>query len=323
MSGSPIIAGDLVVLVCDQASGSFMVALDRATGKQRWRRDRPEASTAWSTPMVFTPPPGSGAGARDAQLVVLGSTRLDAYTLASGEPRWWMPLASNGAITTPVQHGDTLLVATSSSTEPWLESYDSLLKRLDSDKDGRMTKAEFVKDTAGGWAEHFGWLDLNRDDVLLAAEYDVARNMGIGEFGVAAVRPAAARGRLEPSAVLWRFKKNLPYIPAPLVYDGRYYMVKNGGIITSLDLATGQPLKEGRTQGAPGEYFASPVAADGKVFVSSVGGRVTVLKAGAQWEVLGVNDLGSEIHATPALAGGRIYVRTRDTLYCFGGGAKS
>jgi outer membrane protein assembly factor BamB len=316
MSGSPIIAGDLVVLVCDQASGSFMVAVDRATGRQRWRRARPEASTAWSTPMVFAPPAG------DAQLVVLGSTRLDSYTLASGEPRWWLPLASNGAITTPVAHGDLLLVATSSSTEPWLESFDSLLKRLDADKDGRITKAEFIKDTAGGWAEHFGWLDLNRDDLLLAAEYDVARNMGIGEFGVAAVRPAAARGRLEPSSVLWRFKKNLPYIPAPLVYDGRYYMVKNGGIITSLDLATGQPLKEGRTQGAPGEYFASPVAADGKVFVSSVGGRVTVLKAGDQWEVLGVNDLGSEIHATPALAGGRIYVRTRDTLYCFGG-AKS
>jgi outer membrane protein assembly factor BamB len=54
------------------------------------------------------------------------------------------------------------------------------------------------------------------------------------------------------------------------------------------------------------------------VFLASVNGKVTVLKAGRAWEVLAVNDLGDEIHATPALAGGRIYVRTRGTLYCFG-----
>lgn len=312
MSASPIIVGSLVIQVCDQASGSFMIAVDRATGRERWRRARPEATTAWSTPIVFTPP-----DARDAQLIVLGSTRLDGYTLADGEPRWWMPLASNGAIATPVVHGDTLVVTTMSSTEPWMESFESLLATLDADKDGRLSKAEFMKDKSG-WAEHFGWLDANRDDVLLAAEYNIGRDMGIGEFGVAAVRPAAARGRLDPSAVVWRFKKNLPYVPAPLVYDGRLYMVKNGGIITSLDVATGQTLKEGRSQGAPGPYFASPVAADGKVYVASAGGRITVLKAGGQWDVLGVNDLADEIHATPALSGGRIYVRTRGTLYCFG-----
>ena len=54
------------------------------------------------------------------------------------------------------------------------------------------------------------------------------------------------------------------------------------------------------------------------VFLASVNGKVTVLKAGREWELLGVNDLGDEIQATPALAGGRIYVRTRGTLYCFG-----
>ena len=117
--------------------------------------------------------------------------------------------------------------------------------------------------------------------------------------------------------MLWRFKKNLPYIPAPLVYQNVLYMVKTGGIITSLDVASGRPLKEGRTPNAPGEYYASPVAADGKVFLASVDGKITVLKAGAQWEVLGVNDIGEPIHATPALAAGRIYVRTRGSVYCF------
>ena len=113
-------------------------------------------------------------------------------------------------------------------------------------------------------------------------------------------------------------KKNLPYIPAPLYYKNVLYLAKTGGIITSFDPVTGKVLKEGRSTEAPGEYYASPIAADDKVFVASLDGKVTVLKAGAQWEVLGVNDIGEPIHATPALAGGRIYVRTRGAVYCFG-----
>jgi len=97
-----------------------------------------------------------------------------------------------------------------------------------------------------------------------------------------------------------------------------YYMVKTGGIITSLDPETGKLLKQGRARDALGEYYASPVAADGKLFLASEEGKVSVLKAGGEWEVLSVNDLGEEIHATPALNAGRIYVRTRSSLYCFG-----
>ena len=95
-------------------------------------------------------------------------------------------------------------------------------------------------------------------------------------------------------------------------------MVRTGGIITSLNPATGELLKEGRSREALGVYYASPVAADGKVFLASEEGKITVLNAAAKWEVLGVNDLGEEIHATPALSEGRIYVRTRTSLYCFG-----
>jgi len=116
----------------------------------------------------------------------------------------------------------------------------------------------------------------------------------------------------------WRFKRHLAYIPAPLIYDGVFYMVRTGGIVTSLDPATGALLKQGRTEKAPGEYYASPVAADGKIFLASEEGKVSVLKASPQWEVLAVNNLEEETYATPAISGGRIYVRTRGTLYCFG-----
>ena len=94
-------------------------------------------------------------------------------------------------------------------------------------------------------------------------------------------------------------------------------MVRDGGIIT-LDPSTGRLLKEGRSRDAIGEYYASPIAADNKLFLANAEGKMTVLQAGGDWQVLAVNDLADEIHATPALSGGRIFVRTRSTLYCFG-----
>jgi outer membrane protein assembly factor BamB len=166
--------------------------------------------------------------------------------------------------------------------------------------------------------EHFGWIDADDDGFITDGEWKLTADLARGEYGAMAIRPAAARGKLDPAAVLWRFQKNLPYIPAPLFFHDVLYLVKTGGIITSLDPATGRLLKEGRSGEALGEYYASPVAADGKVFLANVEGKITVLKAAAQWDVVGVNDIGEEIHATPALSGGRIYVRTRGALYCFG-----
>ena len=312
MAASPILADDLVVLVCDQRSGSFIVAVDRKTGRQRWKKDRVAAPEGWATPMVFRP---SGSVA-PAQLIVPGSTRLDAYALASGEPRWWMPLGSNGSMGTAVTSGDTLFVSSVGSTEPSMPVFETYLEKYDKDKDRRLSLQEFIADKEMG--EHFGWADADTDNFITASEWNTIRNLGIGEFGAIAIRPGKAVGKLDPTAVLWRFKKNLPYIPAPLVYEDVLYLVKDGGIITSLAAATGRSLKEGRSPNALGEYYASPVAADNKVFLASVDGKITVLKAGSQWEVLGVNDIGEEIHATPALSGGRIYVRTRSAIYCFG-----
>ena len=312
MAASPILTGDLVVLLCDQRSGSFLIALDRKTGRLRWKRGRPEAIEGWATPIVFRP----AAAAAETELIVLGSTRIDAYALETGEPRWWMPLGSSGSMGTPVASGDTLFVSTVGSTEPSLPAFDTYLEKLDTNKDRRLSAQEFGVDKEMG--EHFGWIDVDGDDFITEAEWNTTRNLGIGDYGAIAIRPAGARGKLEPSAVLWRFQKNLPYIPAPLIYQDVLYLVKTGGIVTSLDPATGRPLKEGRSPGALGEYYASPVAADGKIFLANAEGKITVLKASAQWEVLGVNDLGEEIHSTPALSGGRLYVRTRGAIYCFG-----
>jgi outer membrane protein assembly factor BamB len=310
MSASPIVSGDLVVMLCDQRTGSFLLAIDRTTGRQRWRQGRASSPEGWATPMIFRPSTGP------AQIVVLGSTRLDTYDMATGEPLWWMPLGSSGSMGTAVGGGETIYVSTMGSTEPSLPTFDSVLDRYDTNKDRRLSHAEFLADKEMG--EHFGWVDINGDEVITDAEWNTTRNLGLGESGLIAVRPGSARGRLESSAVLWRVQKNLPYIPAPLLYGDVIYLVKDGGIITTVDPATGRTIKEGRSPRAPGNYYASPVAVDDKVFVANTEGQITVLKASGAWDVLGVNELGEDVHATPALSDGRVYVRTRTSLYCFG-----
>jgi outer membrane protein assembly factor BamB len=116
---------------------------------------------------------------------------------------------------------------------------------------------------------------------------------------------------------LWRQTKGIPNVPSPLVYRDVLYVIKEGGILTSLNPVTGEVFKQARVTGAIGPYFASPVAADGKIYLTDQEGHIAVLKAGPQWEILHVNALDEEIFATPALADGRIYVRTRGALYCF------
>jgi outer membrane protein assembly factor BamB len=95
-------------------------------------------------------------------------------------------------------------------------------------------------------------------------------------------------------------------------------MVNDSGILTSFNPATGETIKQGRLKGAIDKYFASPVGADGKVWLISQDGTVSVVSAQGDWEILAVNALGDEVFATPAITDGRLYIRTQNMLYCFG-----
>jgi outer membrane protein assembly factor BamB len=110
----------------------------------------------------------------------------------------------------------------------------------------------------------------------------------------------------------------VPQLPSLVVYRDVVYMVNDRGVLTTLDAATGQMLRQDRVRGVSDNYYASPVAGDGKIFLASHNGVVAVLRAGGQQELLASNALNEEIFATPAIAGGRLYVRTVSALYCFG-----
>ena len=115
--------------------------------------------------------------------------------------------------------------------------------------------------------------------------------------------------------VLWRYEKSLPDVPAPLVYNDVVFLVRSGGIATTLNAQTGKVLKQARLTGALEDYYASPIGVDGKVYMASEHGKVVVMRAAGDWEILAVNEFDSDIYATPAISEGKMYVRTGDALY--------
>ena len=312
MAGSPVLAGNTLVLVADQRANSFILAVNAQNGKVLWKQSRTNHE-AFSTPVVYTPKNAP------AQLVVLGSHSVDAYSLDKGERLWWVKNVGTYPKGVPTLIGNMVYVNGEGTDEPYIPPFDDTLKKYDKDNDRRIHPEEYKSDPFG---EHFGWMDINSDGYIDRTEYDFVRtDTNPTEYGISAIRLGGS-GDLTPTNVVWRLKKYFPNIPSPLVYRDVMYLMKEGGIVTSLNPATGEVLKTGRTPEALEGYFASPVAADGKIFLVSESCKVTVLKAGAQWEVLATNDLDEECWATPAIAGNSLIIRTRASLYSFANGTK-
>jgi outer membrane protein assembly factor BamB len=156
----------------------------------------------------------------------------------------------------------------------------------------------------------------NLDGIVTQEEFDFRQNMAVAPSSFLAIQ-LGADVTAAPREV-WRYEKSfIGVVPSPLYYEGVLYVLKNGGLLTSFDPRTGNVKKAGRVPGALGGYTSSPVAAEGKIFIASEEGKVTVLKAAADWDVMQINDLGEGCYATPALANGSIYLRTSDALYRF------
>jgi outer membrane protein assembly factor BamB len=122
----------------------------------------------------------------------------------------------------------------------------------------------------------------------------------------------------ETAKLVWKYQRSVPQLPSLVVYRDVAYMLNDRGILTTLDAATGRLLRQDRLRGVPDNYYASPVAGDGKIFLASNSGVIAVLRAGGEQELMAANSLDEEIFATPAIANGRLYVRTASALYCFG-----
>jgi len=125
------------------------------------------------------------------------------------------------------------------------------------------------------------------------------------------------QGDMTDKSIRWKYTRTVPQVPSTLLYEDVLYMVNDGGLLVSFKPATGEVIKHDRLEGAIDKYFASPVAADHKVFFVSAAGIVSVVKAASDWEILQINKLNDECYATPAIVDNKLYIRTRSALYCF------
>ena len=192
-------------------------------------------------------------------------------------------------------------------------SFADILKTADGNHDGKLSKSELADSPYKG---DFEDSDLDGDGFLEEREWEKYRERRTLVNSVMAVKLGGI-GDMTEKNILWRFYKSLPNVPSPLLYQNVLYLVKEGGILTALDPATGGVLKQGRLKGALDFYYSSPVAADGKIYASSQDGHISVIKAGRDWEVIAVNDMDDEVYATPAPVDHSLYVRTKSALYCF------
>lgn len=329
-AASPIVHDGKVILNRDTNEDSRLWVLDAATGREVWVKDRSGFPSGWSTPVVWK---------RDGvtELLVYGAFRLTAYDLADGAERWSVPGLADEPCITPV-HGDGLVFVSSYNmrTNPeviGLPDWKTLTGRYDADENGTLSREE-VKDNksilsrldADGEGDHplrgfFRFLDKDRNGQLDEKEWQGMFDW-MSTFkhanGLIAIKPGTATKDAE---IVWQHGRGVPECPSPLYHDGRVYIVKNGGLMTCLDARTGAVKYFGRIK-ARGPRYASPVIGDGKIYLPSARGQITVVAAGDELRILAQNDLKERVMATPALVDGKVYVRTEKHLYAFGSPSK-
>ncbi|MFT7678752.1 MAG: outer membrane protein assembly factor BamB [Planctomycetota bacterium] len=315
MGASPILLNGKVLLACDQNLGSYLAAFSAEDGEELWRVARPEASSGHCTPIVHMRQDGS------AEVLMPGSFLLDSYDPDSGERNWFasglcfemksVPVLWNGQVFTN-GYGSPMNQPGNQVTVP---DFADMLAAEGDGGNGQVDKDEMPEGRAAAW---FSFMDLDHSDGLNEQEWGYLQRALASQNGLLSIRLGGS-GDVTESHVNWAYRRSIPQLPSPLIYgDVLYLLADGGGLWTSLNPATGEVIERTRIAGGEDNYYASPVAADGKIYLASLHGLLTVLAAGEGSDPLSVVDLEEKIYATPALAPGRVYVRTEKALYCFG-----
>lgn len=312
-SSSPVLAGNLVIQLVDQDGGSYLLALERNTGAVAWRVERPEMRRGFGTPLIWT---------HDGQtdLVVPGTIWLKGLNPTTGEERWRVSGLARITCTSPAA-GDGMLFTASWTTggdrtadRITMPDFETFLREHDRDHDGRFSFAELP---TGPVKQRFKHLDGDRSGFITREEWEsMAEIFQRVENQAFAVKPDA-RGGVSDGGVRWRLKKGLPYVASPVYAGGRFYMVKNGGMLTCVDPESGEAVYEQERLGAVGDYYASLIAADGRIYAASQPGVMTVVRAGDTFEIVTRVHFGETLQATPAVVGDTLYIRTAGRLYAF------
>jgi outer membrane protein assembly factor BamB len=308
---SPAMLDGRLVLNCDVEEGkSFLAAFDPATGKELWRASRAQFMSGYTTPIRW---PREG---RD-EVVVVGSLRVIGYNLSDGKERW--NIGGTEAVSvapTPVLGEGQLFVMSRSMSGSKLPPWTLFALGTDKDADGNVSREEIPKQFVEQGM--FSGIDRDQDGFITGKEWtEAVAFLDQADYGIFALKPPG-EGELTTNHVAWKHKKGVASVSSPLFYGGRIYVAQDGGRVTCFDAKTGNKHYEQERIGADGDYYASPVAANGHVYYCSGKGMVTVAAAGDTPEVKARNKLGESIHATPAIADDKLYVRSERYLWAFG-----
>ncbi len=331
---SPILAGGKLILQHDgESTNAALVAIEPATGQVLWTSPRPLAGASYATPIVWQ---------HDGleELVVQGKGRVAAYALNGGPQKWWVRGWGFSAVTTPVV-GEGLLFAGGSGMGDPSEPDDPIfdwkkhIANYDANKDGQLSidevpesliwqiRKEVPQDVPGNMlplrALMHDFIDANKDGIVTKEEWDADEAFAKDKFNAdrfVAIR-SGGKGDSTETHVQWETTKGLAEMPSALFYRGRLYFLRDGGLWTVLDPKTGKRLVDRERLGVGGQFVASPIAANGYIYVVNEPGTFVVLRAGDNLNVAAVNKLNESVRATPAIAGPALYLRSARHLWCF------
>ncbi len=133
-----------------------------------------------------------------------------------------------------------------------------------------------------------------------------------------AIKPGGSGDVTKTPQILWTYEKGTAYVVSPILYGGLVYLLNDRGVVTALDARTGEIKYEGGRVPVPASFMGSPIAANGRLLLTSEDGDTFVIKAGPKHEVIGTNSVGEPVYTTPAISNGRIYIRGEKHLFAIG-----
>ncbi len=344
---APVVRGDRVFLTASDGRLNdqlHVLCYRRADGRELWhtRLFGSALSDGQFAPGGMAVPTPAADG---AHLFVLFGTGDLACLDADGNPVWVRSLAAEygpfrnrwGMASSPLLAGGLLVVQVDHWGKSYLLGLDARTgaNRWKTDRDASVNWTSPVLAEFGGRKQIVtsGTYKVNGYDPATGAELwsvtglqmqciptptvagdTVYAVSGLQNYTLA-IRPADGRGDLTKTHIAWKARAGATYTCSPVCDGRRYWFVEDNGWGNCLDAATGKRLWRERMDG---NFRASLLAGDGKVYFTSLEGVVTVVRAGPAFEVLARNDLGESIVATPAVAGGELFIRGEKHLYCVG-----
>ena len=348
MASSPIVFGEMVIMVLDddrnlpgsKLSRSRVVAYEKATGKEAWKTARPFSRSGWSTPIIWYHKVGTN-------LVVLGDGRLNGYDPKTGEGKWHTTGFSRETIAVPVANRDHVFASSSrrggdgdAETNP-KPFWDAILP-FDKNKNGKIERSEMKvpftfpfrpelpvdhpgfgfpmpvdlkkREERVDWI--LSWFDKNKDQAWSEEEFMKGFKDKPGKPLLVAVRPGGS-GNVTETHASWSVNRNIPEIPSPLLHNGIIYLIRAGGVLAATDAQNGEIIYRNRISSLGGQCTASPVYANGHLYLVASHGVISVVATGRKFREIHSYDLGEESETTPAIDRNSIYIRTEKHLISF------